>query len=168
MPSAPFFSTVWNNSLDLPSKKLNPLFTNIVLMASMFMLNWLSQKRNMFSNTSADILAVLLLPLFALILMMVTMLLFITIDTRITNVKSKLFLLLILKKLIIHIRDKHFKMIRYYGLYAKHRNHSNVLCLFIPKEKRRFHPSLNKWRTSLFCHLFTIQLNAFMATKCLC
>ena len=40
-----------------------------------------------------------------------------------------------IKKLIIHIPDKHFKMIRYYGLYAKHHKHSNDLFLFIPKEK---------------------------------
>ena len=32
-----------------------------------------------------------------------------------------------IKKLIIHIPDKHFKMIRYYGLYAKHHKHEKDL-----------------------------------------
>ena len=44
-----------------------------------------------------------------------------------------------IKKLIIHIPEKHFKMIRYYGIYAKHHKHEDKLHLFIPKEKRRFH-----------------------------
>lgn len=54
-----------------------------------------------------------------------------------------------IKKLIIHIPDKHFKMIRYYGVYAKHHKNSDKLFLAIPKEKRRFLASLNAWRTSL-------------------
>ena len=54
-----------------------------------------------------------------------------------------------IKKLIIHIPEKHFKMIRYYGIYAKHHKHENKLRLFIPKEKRRFHTLRNSWRTSI-------------------
>ena len=34
-----------------------------------------------------------------------------------------------IKMLIIHIPDKHFKMIRYYGLYAKHHKHESKLSL---------------------------------------
>ncbi len=54
-----------------------------------------------------------------------------------------------IKKLIIHIPEKHFKMIRYYGLYAKHHKHENAVFLAVSKEKRRFLTSLNTWRTSL-------------------
>ena len=54
-----------------------------------------------------------------------------------------------IKKLIIHIPEKHFKMIRYYGIYAKHHKHEDKLHLFIPKEKRRFHILRNSWRTSI-------------------
>ena len=53
------------------------------------------------------------------------------------------------KKLIIHIPEKHFKMIRYYGLYAKNHKHKSSLLLAVPIEKRRFLESLNSWRTSL-------------------
>ena len=55
-----------------------------------------------------------------------------------------------IKKLIIHIPEKHFKMIRYYGLYAKHHKHEKSLFMAVPIEKRRFLTSLNAWRTSLF------------------
>ena len=54
-----------------------------------------------------------------------------------------------IKKLIIHIPEKHFKMIRYYGIYAKHHRHESKLRLFIPKEKRRSHTIRNSWRTSI-------------------
>lgn len=54
-----------------------------------------------------------------------------------------------IKKLIIHIPDKHFKMIRYYGLYAKHHEHESKLFYAVSKQKRRFLSSLNNWRTSL-------------------
>ena len=54
-----------------------------------------------------------------------------------------------IKKLIIHIPEKHFKMIRYYGIYAKHHRHEGKLSLFIQKEKRRFHTRQNVWRTSI-------------------
>jgi len=54
-----------------------------------------------------------------------------------------------IKKLIIHIPEKYFKMIRYYGIYAKHHRHEGKLKLFISKEKRRFHTRQNVWRTSI-------------------
>ena len=54
-----------------------------------------------------------------------------------------------IKKLIIHIPEKYFKMIRYYGIYAKLHRHEGNLKLFISKEKRRFHTHQNVWRTSI-------------------
>ena len=54
-----------------------------------------------------------------------------------------------IKKLIVHIPEKHFKMIRYYGIYAK--QHKNLKLLFpaIPLQKRRLFKSLNSWQASL-------------------
>ena len=54
-----------------------------------------------------------------------------------------------IKKLIVHIPDKHFKMIRYYGIYAKKHKNSDKIFLVVSKQKRRFLTSLNAWRTSL-------------------
>lgn len=54
-----------------------------------------------------------------------------------------------IKKLIVHIPDKHFKMIRYYGLYAKPHKQSNHIFLAVPIEKRHLRASLNSWRMSL-------------------
>lgn len=54
-----------------------------------------------------------------------------------------------IKKLIIHIPEKHFKMIRYYGVYAKHHKYESKLFWAVPKQKRRFLASLHTWRTSL-------------------
>ena len=45
--------------------------------------------------------------------------------------------------------EKYFKMIRYYGIYAKHHRHEGRLSLFISKEKRRFHTRQNVWRPSI-------------------
>jgi len=54
-----------------------------------------------------------------------------------------------IKMLIIHIPDKHFKMIRYYGIYAKHHKHSNKLFFAVSIQKRHFLTSLNTWKASI-------------------
>lgn len=54
-----------------------------------------------------------------------------------------------IKRLIVHIPDKHFKMIRYYGLYAKHHKNSHKLLLAIPKQNRHPLKLLNSWRASI-------------------
>lgn len=51
-----------------------------------------------------------------------------------------------IQRLIRHIPEKHFKMIRYYGLYARHRESDKKLCHAIAKEKRGIYLSFNKWR----------------------
>ena len=43
-----------------------------------------------------------------------------------------------IKKLIVHIPDKHFKMIRYYGIYAKHHKNSDKLFMAVSREKIPF------------------------------
>jgi hypothetical protein len=51
-----------------------------------------------------------------------------------------------IERLIMHIPEKHFKMIRYYGLYARHRESDKKLNHAISKEKHGFFLSFNKWR----------------------
>lgn len=54
-----------------------------------------------------------------------------------------------IKRIIRHIPEKHFKMIRYYGLYARHRSIDNTLFKAVPAQKHRFLLSMNKWRMSI-------------------
>lgn len=54
-----------------------------------------------------------------------------------------------ISRLIQHIPEKHFKMIRYGGLYARHREIDHSLIRIIPKEKRHIFRSFNKWRTAI-------------------
>ncbi len=48
--------------------------------------------------------------------------------------------------LIQHIPEKHFKMTRYFGLYARHRNSDEKLRWAIPKSRHRILLDFNKWR----------------------
>lgn len=54
-----------------------------------------------------------------------------------------------IKKLILHIPEKHFKIIRYGGLYARHRKTDSSLSHAIPKQKHRIYRSFNQWRTAI-------------------
>ena len=54
-----------------------------------------------------------------------------------------------IKRLIRHIPEKHFKMIRYGGLYARHRKIDKNLYLAVSKEKRHVFRSFNRWRTAI-------------------
>ena len=54
-----------------------------------------------------------------------------------------------IQRLIRHIPEKHFKMIRYYGLYARHREQDKKLFRAISKEKHKVLLSFNKWRNSI-------------------
>ena len=54
-----------------------------------------------------------------------------------------------ISRLIQHIPEKHFKMIRYGGLYARHREIDHSLIRIISKEKRPIFRSFNKWRTAI-------------------
>lgn len=54
-----------------------------------------------------------------------------------------------IKRLIQHIPEKHFKMIRYYGVYGRHRDSDKRLYKAISKEKHRFLLSRNRWRMSI-------------------
>ena len=54
-----------------------------------------------------------------------------------------------IKRLIRHIPEKHFKMIRYGGLYARHRKTDEKLYRAISKSKHRICRSFNQWRTAI-------------------
>ncbi|MFR2169629.1 MAG: transposase [Anaerostipes hadrus] len=54
-----------------------------------------------------------------------------------------------IKRLIRHIPEKHFKMIRYGGLYARHRSIDKKLHLAISKEKWHTFRCFNRWRTAI-------------------
>ncbi|MDD2978741.1 MAG: transposase [Hespellia sp.] len=51
-----------------------------------------------------------------------------------------------IKLLIQHIPEKHFKMTRYYGLYARHREIDNSLHKAVSKSKHRIILDFNTWR----------------------
>ena len=51
--------------------------------------------------------------------------------------------------LIVHIPEKHFKMLRYYGIYAKHHKQEKKLRKCISAEKQRFLRSIQDWRQSI-------------------
>ena len=54
-----------------------------------------------------------------------------------------------IKRLIRHIPEKHFKMIRYGGLYARHRKIDQKLNRAISREKHHIFRSFNQWRTAI-------------------
>lgn len=55
-----------------------------------------------------------------------------------------------IKRLIRHIPEKHFKMIRYGGLYARHRESDQKLYHAISKEKHLFFLDYLEWRKCIF------------------
>lgn len=52
-------------------------------------------------------------------------------------------------RLIRHIPEKHFKMIRYGGLYARNREIDQKLYRAISREKHSIYRSFNQWRTAI-------------------
>lgn len=54
-----------------------------------------------------------------------------------------------ISRLTQHIPEKHFKMIRYYGIYARHRKSDHLLRRTISKEKHKIYLSFNHWRDSI-------------------
>ena len=54
-----------------------------------------------------------------------------------------------IKMLIQHIPEKGFKMIRYYGIYARHRESDKKLHRLIHPSKHKLLKSFNKWRVGI-------------------
>ena len=55
-----------------------------------------------------------------------------------------------IKRLIRHIPEKHFKMIRYGGIYARHRKLDSKLRHAIPYHLHRLYKSFNRWKNAIF------------------
>jgi len=66
-------------------------------------------------------------------------------------------------RLIQHIPDKHFKQIRYYGIYARHKESDNKLLRAIAKEKHKVLLSFNNWRE---CILFSFGYDPLICPHC--
>ena len=54
-----------------------------------------------------------------------------------------------IRRLIQHIPEKHYKMIRYGGLYARHRENDKKLRRAVSRQKHHLYRSFNQWRTSI-------------------
>lgn len=54
-----------------------------------------------------------------------------------------------IKKLIIHIPNEHFKVIRYYGIYAKKHKHSSKIFKMLSQTQIEIRQQLRKWRLSI-------------------
>lgn len=54
-----------------------------------------------------------------------------------------------IERLLQHVPEKHFKMIRYYGIYARHKDSDKRLRRAVSKEQHRFYLSYNQWRNSI-------------------
>lgn len=54
-----------------------------------------------------------------------------------------------IKRLIIHIPDEQFKMVRYYGIYAKKHKNSPKFFLLVSKQKKKFWKQISNWRNRL-------------------
>nr|WP_275443049.1 transposase [Petralouisia muris] len=54
-----------------------------------------------------------------------------------------------IERLIRHIPEKHYKMIRYGGIYARHREIDKKLHRAISREKHSIYRSFNQWRTAI-------------------
>lgn len=54
-----------------------------------------------------------------------------------------------IERLIRHIPEKHFKMIRYGGIYARCRDIDKHLFRAIPREKHKLYRSFNQWRMAI-------------------
>lgn len=65
--------------------------------------------------------------------------------------------------LIQHIPEKNFKMIRYYGLYARHRDIDKHLIRAIDSSKHKFIKSFTEWRADI---LLSFGYDPLCCTKC--
>ena len=68
-----------------------------------------------------------------------------------------------INRLIIYIPEKHFKMLRYYGIYAKHHKQEHKLRRCISDEKKKFLKRTHDWRTSI---LLTFGYDPLRCEKC--
>lgn len=68
-----------------------------------------------------------------------------------------------IKRLIVHIPEKHFKMLRYYGIYAKHHKQESKLHKCISSEKHRYLCKFYNWQNMI---LLTFGYDPLKCPKC--
>lgn len=68
-----------------------------------------------------------------------------------------------IKRLIVHIPDRHFKMVRYYGIYAKHHKQEKNLRKCLSHQKRQYLSRLLDWRNSI---LLTFGYDPLKCSEC--
>ena len=68
-----------------------------------------------------------------------------------------------IKRLIVHIPEKHFKMLRYYGIYAKHHPQEKRLRKAVSPEKHRFFLRHSDWRNMI---LLSFGMDPLQCQKC--
>lgn len=66
-------------------------------------------------------------------------------------------------KVIRHIPEKNFKMIRYYGIYAKNTKHKNKFFKLIDEKVAEFRKKMKNWQTRI---LLTFGVNPLSCTSC--
>lgn len=67
-----------------------------------------------------------------------------------------------MKRLIKHIPDKNFKVVRYYGLYAKKHKHSKKIFKLLNEAQIKIRETLRKWNISIEIYF------GYNPTKCSC
>lgn len=68
-----------------------------------------------------------------------------------------------IKRLIVHIPEKHFKMLRYYGIYAKHHKQEEKLYHCLSSQKQHYLRRLLDWHNSI---LLSFGYNLLKCPKC--
>ncbi|UZW13755.1 transposase [Clostridium pasteurianum] len=66
-------------------------------------------------------------------------------------------------RVIRHIPEKNFKMIRYYGIYAKNTRHKNKFFKLVNEKVAEFKRKINNWQTRI---LLTFGVNPLKCEKC--
>lgn len=65
------------------------------------------------------------------------------------RIKEKIHVFDFIKRLIIHISDTNFKVVRYYGIYAKRHKHSSKIFKMLSQTQIEIRQQLRKWRLSI-------------------
>lgn len=78
------------------------------------------------------------------------------------RVEEKIHVYIFIKRLIKHIPDKNFKVVRYYGIYAKEHKHSKKIFKLLNENVIKIKALLRKWQ-------YSIELSfGYNPTKCSC
>ncbi len=51
-----------------------------------------------------------------------------------------------IKRLIVHIPERHFKMVRYYGIYSRNNSHKDKFFMLVEDKIKEQHRKLRRWK----------------------